>query len=378
MPSAVNRRTPYPVVSVVMSVFNGERFLREAVESILYQSFSDFEFIIVDDGSTDQSYAILDSYKKSDNRIRIHSQENRGSALSLNQGCHLANGKYIARMDADDIAMKDRLALQVEFMEANPLVGILGGAAEWIDAAGNPLGVHRHPAEDAQIKEAMLHHCAFWHPTVLMRTQVFTWSGGYRPMVFDAEDYDLWLRAAERFQLANLSQILIKYRIHPNQVSIQKNRQQTMGILAARAAAKARRMGKPDPLIESQKITSVTLVELGIDKVTQEKEFAFRSWLWVRAMYTSGEYSAATRVAVEVLRSSESYLGSWQLSEWYLILGKLCWRQNDHAKGLLFMCRALLARPMLLGRPLKQWLQRVRPSKTNVIADSPEKLCKSE
>lgn len=156
-----------PIVSVVMSVFNGERFLREAVESILDQSFTDFEFIVVDDGSTDGSASILDSYQSYDARVKVHHHEHGGLIKSLNRGCSLAQAKYIARMDADDVASKDRLSWQVDFMEAHPEIGVLGGAVEWIDAMGKSLLTQRHPAEDRQIKAALLHGCALWHPTVL-------------------------------------------------------------------------------------------------------------------------------------------------------------------------------------------------------------------
>jgi hypothetical protein len=125
-----------PTVSVVMSVFNGEPYLHEALESILNQTFRDFEFIIINDGSTDGSATVLESYRKSDSRLRVYHQENRGVGESLNRGCGLAQGKYIARMDADDIATSGRLMRQVEFMEGHPEVDVVGGAVEFIDATG--------------------------------------------------------------------------------------------------------------------------------------------------------------------------------------------------------------------------------------------------
>ena len=128
-----------PIVSVVMSVLNGERFLREAVESILDQSLREFEFIIINDGSTDFSGSILDSYQHKDPRLRVVHQENMGLVESLNRGCGLARGKYIARMDADDIAIQDRLRWQADFMETHPEVGVVGGAVEVIDTTGRSL-----------------------------------------------------------------------------------------------------------------------------------------------------------------------------------------------------------------------------------------------
>ncbi len=125
-----------PLVSVVMSVYNGERFLREAIESILSQTFRDFEFIIVNDGSTDGTAGILNSYALSDSRVRVFEQENMGQCASDNRGCSLARGKYIARMDSDDVSMRDRLERQIAFLENHEKVGLLGGAVEIIDDRG--------------------------------------------------------------------------------------------------------------------------------------------------------------------------------------------------------------------------------------------------
>ena len=141
-----------PMVSIVMSVFNGERFLHEAVESMLDQSFREFEFIILDDGSTDRSASILNSYQNRDGRVKVHHQEHGGLIESLNHACSLAQGKYIARMDADDVAAKDRLRMQVDFMEVHSEIGVLGGGVEWIDATGRSLGIHRHPTDSKEIE----------------------------------------------------------------------------------------------------------------------------------------------------------------------------------------------------------------------------------
>src|SRR5262245_27130869 len=159
-----------PIVSVVMSVLNGEPFLREAVESILGQTFGDFEFIVIDDGSTDASADILDSYQRNDARVRVYHQENKGLVESLNRGCGLARGKYIARMDADDIATKERLMWQVEFVEKHPEVGVVGGAIEVINASGKSSVTHRYPLKNSDIYQALLRgDCPLVHPTVVMR-----------------------------------------------------------------------------------------------------------------------------------------------------------------------------------------------------------------
>ncbi len=130
-------------------------FATEAADSILGQSVLDFEFIIINDGSTDRTALILDSYQKNDPRVRVYHQENRGLVESLNRGCAFARGKYIARMDADDVANRDRLLWQIAFMEKHPEIGVLGGAVEFIDVKGASMGISVNPTKDHQIKKAM-------------------------------------------------------------------------------------------------------------------------------------------------------------------------------------------------------------------------------
>ncbi|MBZ5705516.1 MAG: glycosyltransferase [Acidobacteriia bacterium] len=347
------------MVSVVMSVFNGERFLREAVESVLEQTFREFEFIVVDDGSTDQSASILDSYRKSDARVRVYHQENKGLIESLNRGCSLAQGKYIARMDADDIAVRERLMWQVDFMEKHPQVAVLGGAVEWIDATGKSLGTHNTPVADCEIKSELLHRNVFWHPTVIMLREGFVSSGGYRKVVVDAEDYDLWLRIADRCQLANLETVVLKYRIHPFQVSMSKRRQQTLCKLAAQASASLRRNGTPDPLEAVKEITPAVLAELGVTEARQQSVLASDWRNWIRNMCLAGEYSVALKAADGMLQSDLQYVERWQIADLYLIIARLYWRQKRLLKSFLAAVRAVMTRPVVAGRPLKLLLRRL-------------------
>src|ERR1700722_13117089 len=157
-----------PLISVVMSVYNGDPFLAEAVESILNQSFRNFEFIVIDDGSTDRSASIISEYQRSDPRMQVHHQENRGLVESLNRGCRLARGTYIARMDADDVAVSDRFMRQMEFMEQHPEVGVLGGAVEFINSDGRSLGTSVLPTEDREIKAALRHNSLIFHSNVFI------------------------------------------------------------------------------------------------------------------------------------------------------------------------------------------------------------------
>jgi len=137
-----------PAISVVMSVFNGQAFLSEAIESILGQTLRDFEFLVVDDGSTDRTAEILAGYASRDGRMRVLRHENKGRAVSLNIGMTLATGDYIARMDADDVAMPCRLQEQFAFMQRHPEVGLLGGAVDLIRATGHVIKTAQPPRED--------------------------------------------------------------------------------------------------------------------------------------------------------------------------------------------------------------------------------------
>lgn len=347
-----------PTVSVVMSVLNGERFLCESVESILAQSFREFEFIIIDDGSTDRTASILDTYQRSDPRVRIHHQENRGLVESLNFGCGLARGKYIARMDADDVATTDRLTRQVAFMEEHPHIGLLGGAVEIVDVTGRYILTSRNPTEAGEIRFALLTGCPFWHPTVVIRQEVFAAVGGYRKVVVDAEDYDLWLRISERWGPANLELVVLKYRLHPWQVTVRKCRTMGASSLAARAAATARRKGDPDPLERVSEITPAVLSGMGVDAAAQEAAVAGR-YLWaIRSMYHTRQYSAALDALVEMQSSSEwESAGARVAADLRFLAAQLYWRQGRLVRSILSAGQAIIMRPVMIARPLKPVLR---------------------
>ena len=206
-----------PLVTVLMPIHNGEAFVAEAVESILGQTFRDFEFLIIDDGSTDGGVAIVEGY--GDSRIRLVRNERQIELIqTLNRGLALARGRYVARMDADDISLPKRLERQVAFLEANPDVGACGA---WAITMGDREGVIRRYPESAEaIRCQLLFSAALAHPSVCMRRDAFVRDR----LEFDeayphAEDYQLWRTASEKFPLANIGEVLIRYRIHTESVS---------------------------------------------------------------------------------------------------------------------------------------------------------------
>lgn len=209
-----------PLVSVQMPVFNGVEHLAESIESILNQTFKNFEFIIIDDGSTDASLEILQRYAAKDSRIRLLSRENRGLSATQHELVTLARGEFIAQLDQDDIALPQRLALQVDFLNKNSAVVCVGGSYQLIDGAGRYLTTLRLPTDNLEIQAANLQgHCALLHPAAMMRRGAVLSVGSYDTSYNTATDIDLWLRLGEIGELANLDLVILKYRLHDKSAS---------------------------------------------------------------------------------------------------------------------------------------------------------------
>jgi glycosyltransferase involved in cell wall biosynthesis len=200
-----------------MPVYNAAQYLDEAVESILGQTLRDFEFVIIDDGSTDASGEMLDGYAKMDGRITVFHQENERIVASLNLGLRASVGKYIARMDADDISVPERLETQVAFMERHPKVGLCGSACRLF---GGRSGVTRPKTTSEEIKAWLLFGPGIAHPTVMMRRDLVIRHGLYYDSEFEqAEDYELWVRFAQHCEIANIPEPLLLYRMSENQAT---------------------------------------------------------------------------------------------------------------------------------------------------------------
>lgn len=211
-----------PLVSVLMPVYNAENFIAEAIESILAQTYSDFEFIIIDDSSTDRSVEIINSYKDS-RIILIVKPKNTGYTQSLNIGLSLAKGKYIARMDSDDVSLPVRFAKQVNVLESDLKIGVCGSSYNIIGSKN----VKVHPFSHDEIQVAMLTHCAIGHPTVMLRKSVLDLNDiKYDPSFEPAEDYCLWVKLSRYTKLVNIQEVLLNYRVHETQVSGIKRSQQ--------------------------------------------------------------------------------------------------------------------------------------------------------
>jgi len=250
-----------PRVTVLMAVYNGERYLREAVESILGQTFSDFEFVIVDDGSTDRTWQVLTEYAARDPRIvLLQNSENLGLTRSLNKGLHAAQGEYIARQDADDISLPHRLEKQVAVLEECHDVVLVSANIDLMDADGQVWWHPRRNATSGLIAWFLL-FCNYLggHSQVMFRRQAALDLGGYAEDRPCSQDYELWLRLAEVGDVVILPEVLLLYRTHGESVTSRYGEQQKEYSLVDSQRAMARLLGETPDLGEVARLRAFWL-----------------------------------------------------------------------------------------------------------------------
>jgi glycosyltransferase involved in cell wall biosynthesis len=237
-------------ISVIMPAYNAERYVEEAVRSILDQSFTDFEFLIVDDGSTDGTGAILDQLAREDPRIRVIHRVNGGLVSALNLLVSEARGEFLARMDADDLALPERLGRQIDYLRSHPDCLVVGSVVQVIDPDGDVLCEWFPSRSHEELDGANLEGSkgsVLCHPSVMMRRESVLALGGYREAFYLAEDLDLWLRMAERGRIANLAEPMLKYRCHPMSIGHTQKPRQRKVTREAIAEARQRRGLPPIP-----------------------------------------------------------------------------------------------------------------------------------
>jgi glycosyltransferase involved in cell wall biosynthesis len=211
-----------PIVSVILPVYNGAKYVSQSIESVLKQTFSNFELLIINDGSTDESLSIIESFH--DQRIKVINQENKGIIATLNTGIALSQAKYIARIDADDIwSSPDKLSKQMEFLSENPNCVVLGTWANIIDENGTETLLLSYPETDREIRSKMLTKCCLIHPSIVFNKEICLKVGGFDEQEKYVEDYGLWLRMGQFGTFANIPEYLMSYRIHQDSVTQQKN-----------------------------------------------------------------------------------------------------------------------------------------------------------
>jgi glycosyltransferase involved in cell wall biosynthesis len=289
-----------PQVSVLMPVYNAGRYLAEAVDSILAQSFRDFEFVIVDDGSTDRSGAMLDAYAKKDARIRIVRRANTGIVAALNDGLNECRGEFVARMDADDVSLPDRFEKQLTYLRQHHEVVALGGRVIGIDPYGEVLFNSEHKLTHDEIDAELLNGVgwALVHPSVMFRRDAVERAGRYRAEWQWVEDLDLFLRLAETGKLANLTDVVLRYRQHTE--SINRTRAGQQAQLADACVRQAyRRRGREVPA--GWKF---------VPKAKPSKPQQLQTWAW-RAM-KSGNVPVARKHAVALWKAAPLSVESWR------------------------------------------------------------------
>ena len=292
---------PGPAVSVLMSVYNSEAYLEEAVESVLAQTFGDFEFLIIDDGSTDGSLALLAPYARRDKRVQIVSRPNTGLIGALNELVDMALGKYLARMDPDDVSLPGRFEKQVQFLDAHPDHVAVGSRVMLMDPYSSPVVETGHKLTHEEIEHDLLHKSgwAMVHPAVMMRRDAVVKVGAYRSEWKHCEDHDLFLRLAEVGKLANLPEVLLWYRRHYGSINFTKAAEQAARKKDLLTEAWSRR-GKPLPADWKP--------DAWAPPAPREQ---MKEWGW--AALRHGNVKVARRHAWAMLRHAPGSMAAWKL-----------------------------------------------------------------
>jgi glycosyltransferase involved in cell wall biosynthesis len=301
-----------PRVSVVTSVYNGEKHLREGVDSILHQSFRDFEFIIVDDGSTDRTWKILTSYD--DPRIiLLRNEQNLGLTRSLNKALPRSTGEYIARMDADDVSLPDRLDKQVEFLDANEDVGLVSCSFVEIDDEGRHISIQRLPTRNCDLQQRLLTSNCFCHGAAMFRRECLSSVGAYRAEFEFAQDYDLWLRISESYKVANLEQPLYQWRAGGGAVSLTRRATQYGYHFLAIDLAKERRKTGVDKLASLQQEERRAFIKEEFRRHrTARRQAAARDYYgWGLRLYRIGNLRGSLRLLLRAIASSPLERDLW-------------------------------------------------------------------
>ena len=308
-----------PLVSVVMPVYNAENYLGQAIESILGQTFQDFEMICVDDKSTDGSLELLHSYAQRDSRIRVlQNERNLGESASRNAGMAVASGEYIAGQDADDVSLPVRLERQVAYLQTTPDVGVLGAAMLLVNEYGAALRQWPVFETDVVLRCLLLVTSPIPHPSVIFRRHIIQEIRGYREDLVVAADYELWVRAASICKIANLPDVLVHYRQTPGQLSskqsISRRSKLEINLIALNMLAEERNLGISDVQVMSdlangywQELNPQDVVRAGemIWSImhrclvqwggSAEEEHTIRQWLFVQMMRVAGSMLRAGR-----------------------------------------------------------------------------------
>lgn len=315
-----------PLVSVVMGVHNGALTVGETIESMLAQTVTDFEFIIVNDGSTDTTAEVLQRYAQQDSRLRIVDQVNRGLTAALQHGCALVRARYIARCDAGDWYAPQRLERQLSVLENHPDVVAVGGAGERVGPGGEYLFTDRRQASPAVITQLLKQaNGAITHATAMFRTVVYQQVGGYRKEFQFAQDIDLWLRMVEHGLLAEVPEMICRIRIEPEGISLAKHKTQWRLAELAYQCAAQRRDGKDESrlLRQASDLRSAKPVNESTWHMVHSRLRRAKSVRFVANQLFQNRDARCRRYFLQSLRLNPTSLVSW--SRW-LVSWLICQR----------------------------------------------------
>lgn len=276
-------------ISVVMPVYNGSLYLREAIESILGQTYSDFEFIIIDDGSVDNSKAIVEEYARRDKRIKLISRANKGYSDTVNEGVEIACGIYIAMMDQDDISLPNRFEKEVEFLDKNQDYVAVGTLSELIGPEGDRINclfqIIGH--ENIDNEHMACRGGAIIHPSAMIRKEALIRVSGYRKEFKQAPDLDMLLRLAEIGKLENINEVCFLYRMHPDSMgNSARAEQKSNAMKAVYAACERRNVPRPD-FADDSNINPITTNDM------------YLKWAWWA--FNGKNYSTSKKYALKIL-----------------------------------------------------------------------------
>lgn len=292
-----------PRISVLLPVYNASRYLERAVRSLFAQRFSDFEILALNDASTDDSLAILHRLNQVDARLKVIDAPKRGMSSQLNEALRMARSEFIARMDADDIALPSRFSKQIEALDARPEIGLLAGAYQLIDERDRPIATLTQPNDHDALVEIMLSgRNPICHPLVMFRKSVIEHVGGYDASMYPSDDLDLWLRMSEVTKLAALDDVLLKYRQHSESVSeLLQEKQIETARRAAQDACRRRHVTKEFKMENGWRP--------GTNRASKQKYLLSIGWM----AFNAGHRNTARSVAFQSIRNRPFDCTGWKL-----------------------------------------------------------------
>lgn len=224
-----------PKISVVMPLYNCEKYIESAVDSVLNQTFTDFELLLINDASSDRTPEIIDMYANKDSRVRaIHNEKNLHIGGSLNKGISLSNANVIARMDGDDLCMPTRFEEQYKLLTSNTALGVVGCNMVVMDEDGVEFDKRAYQTDSKKLKSLMFRYSPFAHPTTMFKKEAFEYAGGYNPKMSPTEDLDLWFKIGKKYEFSNVPKYLFKYRVFSESSSNKKLRNLEIKVLSIR------------------------------------------------------------------------------------------------------------------------------------------------